>query len=75
MTKTVRDNARRFLLELVGTVSLDRNDREVTNSLSVLPELYLHLLEIEEILSILGQRRILDVIRAQDVKGSLHEST
>ena len=41
---------RRFLFELVGTISLDRNYWEVINLLFVLPGLYLNILETEKIL-------------------------
>ena len=44
---------RRFLLELVGTISLDRNYREVINLSFVLPILFhLNILKTEEIFAI-----------------------
>ena len=56
---------RRFLFELAGMISLDRNYREVIlNLLFVLPRLYLNILKIEKIIAILGQkdsRRALEV--------------
>ena len=50
MTGTVYNKIRRFLFKIVGTISLDRNDREVTNLLFVLPGLYLNILKTEKIL-------------------------
>ena len=48
MTKLEYTTTRRFLFELVGTISLDRNYREVINLLFVLAELYLNILKTEK---------------------------
>ena len=50
----------RFLFELVGMISLDRNDRKVVNLLFVSPILFcLNILETEKILQ-LWNKKILD---------------
>ena len=49
---------RRFLFKLVGTVSLDRNYREVINLLFVLPiSFYSNILKTGEILQFLGRKK------------------
>ena len=65
---------RRFHFELVGMISLDRNDREIINLLSVSPILFhLNILKIEKILQFWNkkfQKRAWHVIPAQEVKDS-----
>ena len=61
MTETVHNNSPRFSsFELIGTMSLDKNDRTVTNLLFASPGLYSNLLKTEEILQ-LWDKKILDV--------------
>ena len=61
MTETVHNNSPLFsFFELVGTMSLDKNDRTVTNLLFASPGLYSNLLKTEEILQ-LWDKKILDV--------------
>ena len=65
---------RRFLFEFVGTISLDRNYREVINLLFVLPGLYLNILKTEKILQFWDKRFSTCVARHSSAKG-LSKST
>ena len=53
---------RRFPFELVGTISLDGNYREVINSLSyaILPGLYLNILHTEKNIAVSGCFKVQD---------------
>ena len=64
---------RRFLFDLVGMISLDRNYEEVLNLLFVLPGLYFNILKTEGILQFWDKR--FSTCVAQEVKETCHLQT